>query len=63
MTKEEFREFTEKINRNAMAHGLKGRETTDAWIDMAWPCFNGYTLAVDGVSKEDFLTMLGEITM
>ena len=51
------------MNAVAVARGLKGRETTNEWIDMAWPCFNGYTLGVNGVSKEDLLYVLGQVAM
>ena len=59
MTREQFKEFTEKMNTAAVARGLKDRETTEEWIDMAWPCFNGYTEDEDGVSKDDLLFVLG----
>ena len=47
----------------AVNRGLKHRESTEAFIDMCWAGFNGYTLDTDGVSKEDIIYVLRYCTM
>ena len=42
LSRDEFKQFVILMNNNGLAHGLKNRETTDEWVDMAYPSFNGY---------------------
>ena len=49
------------MNDNGIAKGLKGRDVTQEWIDMAWPGFNGYTAGKEGVSKDDLLETLYDV--
>ena len=41
-----------------MSRGLKHRDTDDAFIDMVYPCFDGFNQATQGVSKAEILMVL-----
>ena len=51
------------MNEKTMAKDLKGREITEEWMNKAWPCFNGYDLKTEGVTKEILLQCLFEIEL
>ena len=34
--------FFEQMNEKGVKEGLKAREVTEAWMDIAWPVFNGF---------------------
>ena len=63
LDKAQFKAFNEAMVKVCTTHGLKKRETTDEFIDMAWAGFNGYQPDRDGVSKEDLLYVLGQVAM
>ena len=63
LTAPQLKQFIEIMNNHAIAAGLKGRETTQEWIDMAYPIFNGMKTDVQGVDKEDVLFVLGQACM
>ena len=42
LSRDEFKQFVIAMNNKGLEHGLKNRETTDEWVDMAYPGFNGY---------------------
>ena len=49
------------MNENGVAKGLKRRDVTDEWMNIAWPIFNGYTEKKEGVSKEDLMETLYDV--
>ena len=51
LSRDEFKEFVTKMNNHGVERGLKNRDTTDEFIDMVYPAFNGFNQATDGVSK------------
>ena len=51
LNKEEFKAFVVAMNQCGVAKGLKNRDTTDEWLNMVYPAFNGYNVGVDGVTK------------
>ena len=63
MNKEQFRQFNEDINAIARDRGIKEREITDEFIDMAWAAFNGFRSDTDGVTKKDLMYVLSQIAM
>ena len=50
LSKTEFKSFVTVMNANGVARGLKHRETTDEFIDMVYPCFDGFNQEADGVT-------------
>ena len=42
LDKAQFKAYNEAMVKVGTKHGLKQRETTDEFIDMAWAGFNGY---------------------
>ena len=54
----EFAAFVTASNQNGVNRGLKNRETTEEFMDMVYPAFNGFNEATDGVSKGEILTIL-----
>lgn len=59
----EFKTFVTTMNANGVARGLKNRDTSDEFIGMVFPAFNGFNQEVDGVSKMEILTILNMINM
>ena len=53
--------FFEKMNEKAVKEGLKGRDITETWMDIAWPVFNGYKEDTDGVSKDDLIETMFDV--
>ena len=43
LDRDEFKAFVTAMNANGVARGLKNRDTTDEFIDMVFPAFNGFT--------------------
>ena len=59
LSREEFKAFVEQMNAIGVnRHGLKHRDTDDAFIDNVYPAFNGYNAGSSGVSQADILTIL-----
>ena len=54
----EFAAFVTASNQNGVNRGLKNRETTEEFMDMVYPAFNGFNEATEGVSKGEILTIL-----
>ena len=42
LTRDEFKQFVFKMDARGVERGLKHRETDDVFIDMVYPCFNGF---------------------
>ena len=63
LDRDEFKTFVTAMNANGVARGLKNRDTTDEFIDLVFPAFNGFTADVDGVSKMEILSILNMINM
>ena len=61
LSRDEFKEFVTKMNNHGVARGLKNRDTTDEFIDMVYPAFNGYNQGTDGVSKVEIMQILNLI--
>uniref|UniRef100_A0A7S3I0U6 EF-hand domain-containing protein n=1 Tax=Favella ehrenbergii TaxID=182087 RepID=A0A7S3I0U6_9SPIT len=57
----EFKSFVETMNGCGVERGLKHRDTTDEFIDKVFPCFNGFSAEVDGVSKNEILMILNMV--
>ena len=53
--------FFEQMNEKGLQEGLKGREVTEAWMDIAWPVFNGFDQENEGVSKEDLIETMFDV--
>ena len=49
------------MNEKGVNNGLKGRDVTEAWMDMAWPVFNGFDEGTEGVSKEDLIETMFDV--
>ena len=58
LDKTEFKAFVTTMNNHGVSRGLKNRDTTDEFINMVFPCFDGFTQGVEGVSKGEILTIL-----
>ena len=43
LDKEGIKSFFVQMNDHGVAKELKSRPVTDAWVDKAWPVFNGYS--------------------
>ena len=54
----EFKTFVERMDANGVQRGLKHRETDDTFIDMVYPCFDGFNQESQGVSKGEILMVL-----
>ena len=63
LDREEFKAFVTQMNANGVARGLKNRDTTDEFIDMVFPAFNGFNQGVEGVAKMEILTILNMINI
>ena len=50
------------MNNKGLERGLKNRETTDEWVDMAYPGFD-YNLDHEGVSMDDLMHVLHQVAM
>ena len=53
--------FFEHMNEKGLKEGLKGREVTEAWMDIAWPAFNGFDQENEGVSKDDLIETMFDV--
>ena len=53
--------FFEQMNEKGVNNGLKGRDVTEAWMDIAWPVFNGFDEGTEGVSKHDLIETMFDI--
>ena len=49
------------MDANGVQRGLKHRETTDEFIDLVFPCFDGFNQASSGVSKPEIMMVLNLI--
>ena len=49
------------MNAHGIARGLKNRDTTDEFIGMVFPAFDGYNQATQGVTKNEILEILNLI--
>lgn len=58
LNREEFKTFVVRMDQNGVNRGLKHRDTDDAFIDMVYPCFDGFNSATQGVSKAEILMVL-----
>ena len=63
LSKSEFKSFVSIMNNNGVARGLKHRDTTDEFIDMVYPCFDGFNQSNEGCSKEEIMAVLNIINM
>ena len=63
LTAPQLKQFIETMNNHAVTAGLKGRETSQEWVDMAFPIFDAMKTDVQGVDKEDLLFVLGQCCM
>ena len=61
LDKAEFKSFVSTMNQNGVNRGLKNRETDDEFIDLVYPCFQGFNLETSGVTKMEILTILNHI--
>ena len=58
LVRDEFKNFVHRMNENGVGRGLKHRETTDEFIDMVYPAFNGFNQETTGVSKGEIMMVL-----
>ena len=59
LSRVEFKQFVSKMNEIGAARGLKHRDTTDEFIDKAFPCFSGFNPASpDGVTCQEIMMVL-----
>ena len=42
LDRDEFKVFVTQMNNNGVARGLKNRDTTEDFIDLVYPSFNGF---------------------
>ena len=42
LDRDEFKVFVTQMNNNGVARGLKNRDTTDDFIELVYPSFNGF---------------------
>ena len=42
LDRDEFKVFVTQMNNNGVARGLKNRDTTDEFIDLVYPQFDGF---------------------
>lgn len=59
--RDEFKNFVVAMNQNGVSRGLKNRDTTDEFIDMVYPAFNGFNQSTTGVSKGEIMMVLNLI--
>ena len=53
LNKDQLKAFLIHMNECAKKVGLKGREQTDAYIDMIWECCKGYNPDIERPSREE----------
>ena len=51
------------MDQTGVGHGLNHHETTDEWIAMIYPCFNGFNNTTEGVSRDDIMKVIGQTAL
>ena len=49
------------MNDHGVTRGLKNRDTTDDFINMVYPAFDGFNQSTQGVSKQEIMEILNMI--